>query len=88
MAVAGFTAEELEVLASHNQLVIRGRQAEEPNRAYLYRGIAARRFQKSFVLAEDLELVTANLRNGLLSIDLTQPPKDRAARAIAINAAG
>lgn len=87
LAVAGFEAKNLEVLANHNQLVIRGQQAEETGRTYLHRGIATRRFQRSFLLADGLTVVAANLKDGLLSVDLTQP-QEQATRSIAINEAG
>ncbi|MGD9738549.1 MAG: Hsp20 family protein [Bauldia sp.] len=84
-AVAGFRAEDLDVTAVDNQLVIRGRQVEEPARTYLHRGIAARRFQKTFVLAEGMKVLGADLRNGLLSIDIARPVGARAARTVTIN---
>ena len=87
IAVAGFTADDLEVTAADNQLVIRGRQAEEAGRAYLYRGIAARRFQKSFLLGEGLTVLGADLKDGLLSIDLARPNGGRGVRSVTINAA-
>lgn len=88
LAVAGFLAEDLEIAVARNQLVIRGKQADEPGRTYLHRGIAARRFQRSFVLADGLEVQNASLRNGLLAIDLAQPPEDRVTRRIAIDTSG
>ena len=56
-----------------NELVIRGKQKDEPAREYLHRGIAARQFQKTFVLAEGIEVLGADLEDGLLSIDLVRP---------------
>ena len=88
LAVAGFSGDELAVTVEENELVIRGRQQEEPARAYLHRGIAARQFQKTFVLAEGIEVVGANLRDGLLSIDLSRPLAERVARRIEINGRG
>jgi HSP20 family molecular chaperone IbpA len=85
LAVAGFGSEDLEVEVVNNQLVIRGQQAEERERTYLHRGIATRRFQRSFVLGDGLEVVGADLSNGLLSIDLARPETDRSVRTIAIN---
>jgi HSP20 family molecular chaperone IbpA len=85
LAVAGFGQDDLEVLVENNQLVIRGRQADEGERAYLHRGIATRRFRRSFVLSDGLQVVAADLDNGLLSIDLARPQKDRSVRQIAIN---
>jgi HSP20 family molecular chaperone IbpA len=70
LAVAGFGLDDLEVVVADNQLVIRGQQAEERDRTYLHRGIATRRFQRSFVIGDGLEVVGADLDNGLLSIDL------------------
>lgn len=87
IAVAGFTADDLEVTAADNQLVIRGRQAEEAGRSYLYRGIAGRRFQKSFLLGEGLTVLGADLKDGLLSIDLARPNGGRGVRSVTINAA-
>jgi HSP20 family molecular chaperone IbpA len=85
LAVAGFGSDDLEVEVVNNQLVIRGQQAEERERTYLHRGIATRRFQRSFVLGDGLEVVSADLSNGLLSIDLARPEADRSVRTIAIN---
>ena len=86
LAVAGFTREQLDVSVEENQLVIRGRQADDKSRLYLHRGIAARQFQRTFVLAEGIEILGADLRNGLLSIDLVRPPLERVIRRIEINA--
>ena len=86
LAVAGFSEEELDVTTEENQLVIRGRQVDSGERDYLYRGIAARQFQRTFVLAEGIEILGADLRNGLLSIDLVRPPLERVIRRIEINA--
>ena len=73
LAVAGFSSDDLQVQVEDNQLVIRGRQADDPERVYLHRGIAARQFQRSFVLAEGIEVNGASLENGLLSIELERP---------------
>lgn len=73
LAVAGFSRDDLSVTMEDNQLVIRGRQAEDGERTYLHRGIAARQFQRAFVLADGIEVVAASLDNGLLSIDLARP---------------
>jgi HSP20 family molecular chaperone IbpA len=73
IAVAGFSEEELDVTTVENQLIIRGRQQEQEKRDFLYRGIAARQFQRVFVLAEGMKVGEARLRNGLLSIDLVRP---------------
>jgi HSP20 family molecular chaperone IbpA len=88
LAVAGFTNDDLEVMVEENQLVIRGKQKDEPARQYLHRGIAARQFQKSFVLAEGIEVSGAELKDGLLSIDLARPESQRVARRIAITERG
>ncbi|HWP26262.1 MAG TPA: Hsp20 family protein [Xanthobacteraceae bacterium] len=84
LAVAGFKLEELEVMVDDNQLVIRGRQQEDKNRQYIYRGIAARQFQRTFVLADGMEVLGADLRNGLLSVDLARPEPARLARTVRI----
>lgn len=84
LAVAGFSDDELDVTVEENQLVIRGRQKDEQNRIFLYRGIAARQFQKVFVLAEGIEVLGAALKDGLLSVDLVRPTIERTARRIAI----
>jgi HSP20 family molecular chaperone IbpA len=82
--VAGFSLDELEVTVEENELVIRGRQKEEPSREYLHRGIAARQFQKTFVLAEGIEVRGADLKDGLLAIDLARPEMERVAQKIVI----
>jgi HSP20 family molecular chaperone IbpA len=84
VAVAGFTSDQLEVTLEERQLVIRGRQAEERDRHFLHRGIAARQFQRTFVLADGMEVLGADLSNGLLSIDLIRPEPARIIRKIAI----
>jgi len=88
LAVAGFSDEDLEVTVEENELVVRGRQKDEPARQYLHRGIAARQFQKTFVLAEGIEVVGADLKDGLLSIDLARPQAEKVARQIVINGRG
>lgn len=88
LAVAGFSAEELNITVERNELVIRGRQQDEETRTYLHRGIAARQFQKTFLLAEGIEVLGANLKDGLLSIDLARPLAERAVRSIEINGRG
>lgn len=88
LAVAGFGRDELEVTVEENELVIRGRQKEEPARTYLHRGIAARQFQKTFVLAEGIEVLGADLKDGLLAIDLARPEAQRIARRIDIDGRG
>jgi HSP20 family molecular chaperone IbpA len=88
LAVAGFASDELDVTVEENELVIRGKQKDEPAREYLHRGIAARQFQKTFMLAEGIEVTGAGLRDGLLSIDLARPRSERVARQIVINGRG
>ncbi|TCV75844.1 HSP20 family molecular chaperone IbpA [Neorhizobium sp. R1-B] len=85
LAVAGFSEAELEVMTEENQLVIRGRQVEQAERDYLYRGIAARQFQRVFVLADGMQVSGAGLKNGLLSIDLIRPEPARMVRKINIS---
>lgn len=84
LAVAGFAAEELSVTLEENQLVIQGRQRDDEERIYLHRGIAARQFQRAFVLADGMEVLGARLDNGLLAIDLIRPEPSRLVRKIAI----
>ena len=89
LAVAGFGEDDLDITVEENELVIRGRQTEDPaQRVFLHRGIATRQFQRTFVLAEGIEVLGARLEEGLLSIDLTRPPVERAARKIAIKRRG
>jgi HSP20 family molecular chaperone IbpA len=88
LAVAGFTMHDLVVQIEDNQLVIRGKQAEERERLYLHRGIAARQFQRSFVLAEGIEVTGASLDNGLLHIDLMRPLIEPKVRRVEIRADG
>ena len=84
LAVAGFTRDQLDVTIEENQLVIRGRQQDDKTRQYLHRGIAARQFQRTFVLADGMDVLGADLKNGLLSIDLARPEPERVAKTIAI----
>ena len=84
LAVAGFTRDQLDVFIEESQLVIRGRQQDDKSRQYLHRGIAARQFQRTFVLAEGMEVLGADLKNGLLSIDLVRPEPERVVKTIAI----
>jgi len=70
LAVAGFTMDDLAVQTEDNQLIVRGKQVDDKERIYLHRGIAARQFQRSFVLADGIEVANAFLDNGLLHIDL------------------
>jgi HSP20 family molecular chaperone IbpA len=84
LAVAGFALDDLEVRLEDNQLVVRGRQADDESRVFLHRGIAARQFQRGFVLAEGIEVTGAVLDNGLLSIDLRRPEPETKVQTIAI----
>ncbi|MFG1299405.1 Hsp20 family protein [Xanthobacter sp. V3C-3] len=85
LAVAGFTADQLEVVIEEKELTIRGRQVEDgQDRVFLHRGIAARQFQRTFVLAEGMNVLGAELRNGLLSVDLVRPEPARHAKRIDI----
>src|SRR5690242_4701555 len=88
LAVAGFAREDLAVQLEDNQLVIRGKQGEEGERVFLHRGIAARQFQRSFVLADGIEVTGASLDNGLLNIDLVRPLSETKVRKIEITAGG
>jgi HSP20 family molecular chaperone IbpA len=84
LAVAGFTLDQLEVTVEEKELVIRGRQQDDKSRQYLHRGIAARQFQRTFVLAEGMRVMGADLKNGLLSIDLVRPEPARVVRSVQI----
>ena len=84
LAVAGFTEADLSVQIEDRQLVIRGKQADEQHRVYLHRGIAARQFQRSFVLAEGIQITGATLERGLLHIDLERPVVEPEVRTIKI----
>lgn len=85
LAVAGFGPNDLGITVEDNQLVIRGKQTDEKERVYLHRGIAARQFQRSFVLADGIEVIRAELGHGLLHIDLHRPKPEPQVRNIAIN---
>jgi HSP20 family molecular chaperone IbpA len=84
LAVAGFAMHDLAVQIENNQLVVRGKQSEDKERVYLHRGIAARQFQRSFVLAEGIEVAAAWLDNGLLNIDLVRPRVEPQVRTVEI----
>jgi len=84
LAVAGFGRDDLAVQVEDNQLVVRGKQKEEGDRVYLHRGIAARQFQRAFVLAEGIEVTGAALDNGLLHIDLRRRVPENRVRVIDI----
>lgn len=84
LAVAGFTRDQLDITLEDKQLTIRGKQVDEQERDYLYRGIAARQFQRTFVLADGIEVKSADLANGLLMIDLVRHEPQRMVRTISI----
>ena len=84
LAVAGFTRDQLDVTIEESQLVIRGRQQDDKARQFLHRGIAARQFQRTFVLADGMEVLGADLKHGLLSIDLIRPVSERVVKSIRI----
>jgi HSP20 family molecular chaperone IbpA len=84
LAVAGFRMSDLSITVEDNQLVVRGRQTDDTQRVYLHRGIAARQFQRSFVLAEGIEVNGALLDNGLLHIDLVRPEAESRVRNVEI----
>jgi HSP20 family molecular chaperone IbpA len=85
LAVAGFSEADLEVLVEENQLIVRGRQADdEMPRDFLHRGIAARQFSRIFMLADGMRVTAAALKNGLLAIDLDRPQSERFIKRIAI----
>ena len=87
LAVAGFTMDDLQITHEDNQLVIRGRQTEDTGgRVFLHRGIAARQFQRVFVLAEGIDVRNAWLDSGLLHIDLARPQPEVRVRQIPITA--
>ena len=87
LAVAGFAQDNLSVQIEGNQLVVRGRQVEDRERIFLHRGIGTRQFQKSFLLAEGIEVEEAGLDNGLLHIDLIRPLPQASVRKIEIRKA-
>jgi HSP20 family molecular chaperone IbpA len=84
LAVAGFLREQIEITLEDNQLIIRGRQDDDKTREYLHRGIAARQFSRTFVLADGIEVKSADLAHGLLAIDLARHEPERVVRRIAI----
>jgi HSP20 family molecular chaperone IbpA len=86
LAVAGFSHDQIDVTVEENQLTIRGRQQEDKTREFLHRGIAARQFQRSFLLAEGMQVKGADLAQGLLSIDLVRPQPERIVKKIEIAA--
>jgi HSP20 family molecular chaperone IbpA len=84
LAVAGFMRDQLEVMVEEGQLVIRGRQQDETPRDFLHRGIAARQFQRVFLLAEGMRVATCDLAHGLLTVDLVRPEPSRVVKKIDI----
>ncbi|WP_298427314.1 Hsp20 family protein [Rhodoblastus sp.] len=84
LAVAGFTRDQLAITLEEGQLVIRGRQQDDRERQFLHRGIAARQFQRSFLLAEGMQVLGADLADGLLSVDLVRPEPERIVKNIEI----
>ena len=86
LAVAGFTRDDIEITLEDRQLTVRGRSKDDKAREYLYRGIASRQFQRSLVLAEGIEVRSADLDNGLLSINLVRLEPERLVRRIDIGA--
>ncbi len=85
LAVAGFSREQLDITIEERQLLIRGRQQDDKSRQYLHRGIAARQFQRTFLLADGMEVLGAELKNGLLSVELARPEPERTVKTIAIS---
>jgi HSP20 family molecular chaperone IbpA len=88
LAVAGFRAQDIDIQVEDNQLTIRGQQPDDAERVFLHRGIAARQFVRSFVLAEGLEVAEAGLDNGLLSIGLKRVKSSPKVRSIPISSSG
>jgi len=84
LAVAGFGRHQLSITLEEGQLVIRGRQQDDRERQFLHRGIAARQFQRSFLLAEGMQVLGADLADGLLSVDLVRPEPERIVKKIEI----
>lgn len=87
LAVAGFSEDDLSIQREGDQLIVVGRQApdDREDRVFLHRGIAARQFQRRFVLAEGIEIDGASLANGLLDIDLRRPKPETRVETISIN---
>ncbi|AGF73977.1 heat shock protein [Bartonella australis AUST/NH1] len=84
LAVAGFKVKDLGIFLEDNQLIIHGKQTYNQNHQYLHRGIASRQFQRTFILAEDMHVANAELKNGLLSINLHQPKSKKQTKQIPI----
>jgi HSP20 family molecular chaperone IbpA len=87
LAVAGFKQNQIEIVVEENQLNIRGRQEDDKSRQYIHRGIATRQFSRTFVLADGIEVKSAELTDGLLSIDLVRRQPERPVRRIEIGKA-
>ncbi len=87
IAVAGFGQADLDVTVEDAQLLVRGRQQDDATRQYLHRGIAARQFQRNFLLAEGMVVKEAELRNGMLIISVVRPKAEKIARRIEIRSA-
>lgn len=85
LAVAGFTLDDLVIELVENQLMVRGKQTDDGDRVFLHRGIAARQFQRAFMLADGIEVIGARLDNGLLEIDLVRPVAEPRIRTIRID---
>lgn len=86
LAVAGFEPDELDVTVEDSQLIIRGQRADDNAHDYLHRGIASRQFQRIFVLADGMRVVGAELKHGLLSINLDRPAPEKQVKRIVISA--
>ncbi len=84
LAVAGFGENDIEVTVEENELTVSGRQNEEAGRDYLHRGIAARQFQRTFVLADGMEVTGAEMKDGLLALELVRPEPERTMRKVPI----
>ena len=88
LAVAGFARDDLDVSVDEGQLIIAGQQQETAERDYLHRGIATRQFRRAFVLADGFEVTNAELKNGLLSVELVRPEPPRDVRRVDIRDLG
>jgi HSP20 family molecular chaperone IbpA len=88
LAVAGFDPAEIEVTVENNELTVSGRQGDDSGRDYLHRGIAARQFKRTFVLADGIEVAGAELKDGLLSIDMVRPEAAKTVKRIPITSRG
>ena len=87
IAVAGFAQAELDLMWEDNQLIVRGKQQDETGREFLHRGIAARQFQRSFLLADGVEVKDAVLEHGMVVISVIRPKAEKLARRIDIRSA-